>query len=157
MVEMWNLHCLADLDVILWSDPLANFCFIPFWADASHILFQGIMGFCWVSFSQNHRQSFIFSPFLTIDSGGITINWIVGIANLIRGINLIERGWQSRKMKISGHQTHPTFKCPTKQTFSVKYKLIIHCEAFRVGGINFSPKQFWYVFLKKKFYMNWEK
>ncbi len=30
MVEMWNLHCLADLDVILWSDPLENFCFIPF-------------------------------------------------------------------------------------------------------------------------------
>ncbi len=30
MVEMWNLHCLADLDIILWSDPLENFCFIPF-------------------------------------------------------------------------------------------------------------------------------
>ncbi len=25
MVEMWNLHCQADLDVILWSDPLKTF------------------------------------------------------------------------------------------------------------------------------------
>ncbi len=30
MVDMWNLHCLADLDIILWSDPLENFCFVPF-------------------------------------------------------------------------------------------------------------------------------
>ncbi len=34
--------------------------------------------------------------------------------------------------------------------FPMKYKLIIHCEAFGVGGIYFLLKQFWYLFEEKK-------
>ncbi len=65
----------------------------------------------------------LFVPFILIII--ITINWIVGVANLIRGINSIGSGWQSRKMKISGHPTDPTFKRPTKQKLFLKYKLIL--------------------------------
>ncbi len=35
------------------------------------------------------------------------------------------------------------------QQFSTKYKLIVHCEVFGVGGIDFLPKQFWYLIEEK--------
>ncbi len=51
--------------------------------------------------------------------------------------------------------THHNIECKVKLGvpdfyFSTKYKFFIHCEAFEVGGIDFSPKQFSYLFEKEK-------
>ncbi len=53
------------------------------------------------------------------------------------------------------YYTHHNIECTVKLgvwnfNFSTKYKLFIHCEVFGVGGIDFSLKQFWYLFEENK-------
>ncbi len=63
---------------------------------------------------------------------------------------------------IQLNYTYHNIECKVKLgvrdfNFSTKYKLIIYCEAFGVECIDFSPKQFWYLFEEKKFNTNWKR
>ncbi len=75
-----GLHCLADLDVIFWSDPLENFRFSLSELEHPISCFSELWEFLFVFFSpRTSNKSFTFSPFLNNRLGGITINWFWGL------------------------------------------------------------------------------